>query len=58
MSRLWITARPTASPILDRIYRQLVRQSYRALRRGGMGRTDARHLMSDIIAAGAQEVRP
>jgi hypothetical protein len=56
--RLFITAKPSASPVVERFNRKDLRRMYRRLRTVGIVRWEARHIVSCLIAAGTQEVRP
>ena len=58
MMRLFITAKPSASPVVERFNRKDLRRMYRRLRTVGITRWEARHIVSCLIAAGTQEVRP
>ncbi len=57
MSRLFITAKPSVDDTVAMLYRRDLRRSYRVLRRH-FPRWKARLLVSYIVGAGAQEVRP
>ena len=58
MTRLFITAKPTSSPVVDRYHREDLRRMYRRLRTVGIARWEARHMISCLIDAGTKEVRP
>lgn len=53
--RFFITAKPSASPLVEEWRRHDLRRHYRTLRRLGMSPVSARHLLTDIIRGGTGE---
>lgn len=54
--RFFITATPSAHPLVEKWHRHDLRRHYRTLRRLGMSATSARHFLVDIIKSGSYEV--
>lgn len=54
--RFFITATPSALPIVEKWHRHDLRRHYRTLRRLGMSPTRARHFLVDIIKSASYEV--
>lgn len=58
MSRLWITAQSSVSPVVARWHREDLRRHYRRLRKAGFNRRHARAVIEDITRVARIEVKP
>lgn len=58
MNRQWVTARPSASPLVARWHREDLRRNYRRLRSFGIGRNHARLIITGIIHSARMDVKP
>ena len=58
MSKLWITAQPSVSPVAAGWHREDLRRRYRQLREAGFNRWHARAVIEDIILVARCESKP
>lgn len=57
MTRIWITAQPSASEVVCQVNRWRLRRSYRMMRKS-MNRHQARVVVFELLCAAQTEIKP